>query len=1107
MVSTLRNEFLQKEKGLSIAEFVYVMMRFVQSSAQTDENSRLHDLSESQLVANLCELFAQIDINGDGSMEWEEFTSFIVDTGLTVKNHQPNSIQEYHYVQWEDASKHSTFIDHIYYFPSNDLVALVESCSPFLKIYNVNCELIRTIKSPEGFVQIWDIRNFACMQTFTAENMGDVKNIVSITSEKRILIKFDYEKLENPELTDDHPVFIALYNPTSLSFITAAGRDVKIWDARLGKLIRVYRDLSTTDLTTLCLDFRERKFIIGDHGGNIQVFDYLNGSHMKSFAYPEQGNRAHTAEVTKLCYCAEHMAVISVSWDCSISIHDESDSERGVLLRRLVGGHTTDITALSFSYHLSLLASGSSDCSLQVWDYEFGRLDATCIGHVTGLLSLHFLDPFPLLLSGDSTGNLCFWAMRPAAKYKGKCVFRFRNQHDHLGTASVNCITTHSTHRSSSSSSSASDHSSDGDEREHDPLDFTSFLVITGDDKGFLSVWNVLPLLMRLATSFELRPLSKPVECANAQRNLRVDAASMVRKARNTPEWAAYASRDSLTSFFFSAGMPLVDVDADAAADGETRYENGELRRFPPVSLVHRWKAHGDVIYSVQMIAEPKSLVTSSFDRRVKIWSLSGECLGVLMQGGLNPSSSNLDTSLHRPWRFSVDYDARERHKETAAAPVVEDVHTMLRRGEKRDLVAERRRTERIAQEAAAEASVLEEISRTYLPPLLPRRAANSDAINSSSSALGAVVYHQGEPQTEMLLLKDGRVESTKIINGQEHTLDVMTHGAISSNHALTKDPAAVSVRCLTPVTGFSLQSSALDEVLEDKTASREIMHSLSKEIRRQASLLQTPLLEQHAKPTPYFATSVAASIESFYRSGMNSLLNARLTGQPVARLFPEMHLQIPTRVVYINGFKGIRHLMENHVDADQYEYPQVVRLVEAVSPGVIMTPVSSMLEAFNAGHMNPESLATRWIRGTAPRMLREVIFGVGLNQLSDYFEERLSVTESAALNNALGSMAAGILSGYLSHIPHNLSTMKLMHPQKTYGQHMDDFIRRAEVRVPKTVAPRQRYMVATALALLFPRGLTVRTSQIVGSFIILNGTINSLKEVDLETIKGFVSR
>ncbi|KAI9907849.1 hypothetical protein PsorP6_004104 [Peronosclerospora sorghi] len=67
------------------------------------------------------------------------------------------------------------------------------------------------------------------------------------------------------------------------------------------------------------------------------------------------------------------------------------------------------------------------------------------------------------------------------------------------------------------------------------------------------------------------------------------------------------------------------------------------------------------------------------------------------------------------------------------------------------------------------------------------------------------------------------------------------------------------------------------------------------------------------------------------------------------------------------------------------------------------MTPVSSILEAFNAGKMNPESLSTRWIRGTATRMLREVIFGVGLNQLSDYFEERMMVKSIPAMNNALG--------------------------------------------------------------------------------------------------------
>ncbi|OQR86817.1 hypothetical protein THRCLA_10513, partial [Thraustotheca clavata] len=597
-VGSLRDEFQQKERGLSITEFVQVMLRFVKSSNQSNEaallsdnKSHLHQLTEPQLIAYLSELFAQIDINGDGSMEWEEFTSFIVDTGL--ESQQPNSIQMYHHSPWEDTSKHSASIDRMYYFASNDRLALCEYGGHYLKIYNSKCELLKALKSPEGFVlcaeyvdkmnqyviassdlqlrffddttyrlikschtptsqnclqwypqansasgiiyawdadkmderhhmggigrdgklltrshdgilesletlasasmdktirlwdvntgkhkqqldghtkgvralaysseyrflvsagfdfdalvwnpyvdqlilrlhghqnslcgveiipdtpqiitadidgvfKVWDIRNFACMQTFSAENinLGEIKAFASITSQKRIvaggkrMTMFDYEKLRNPKLTDDFPVFVVLYNSVSLSLITAAGTDVKIWDAHLGKLLRVYRNVSSTDVTALCLDHRCRKFIIGDHEGNIRVFDYLNGSLMKSFEYAETQNRAHLSEVSRLIYCNQYRCVISVSWDMSVCIHDESDPEHGILLRKMVGGHSGDITSLAFSYHLSLIATGSLDCTIQIWDYEFGRLDGTCIGHTSGISCLTFLDPYPLL--------------------------------------------------------------------------------------------------------------------------------------------------------------------------------------------------------------------------------------------------------------------------------------------------------------------------------------------------------------------------------------------------------------------------------------------------------------------------------------------------------------------------------------------------------------------------------------------------------------------------------------------------------------------------------------------------------------------------------------
>src|SRR5262249_50338648 len=93
------------------------------------------------------------------------------------------------------------------------------------------------------------------------------------------------------------------------------------------------------------------------------------------------------------------------------------------------------------------------------------------------------------------------------------------------------------------------------------------------------------------------------------------------------------------------------------------------------------------------------------------------------------------------------------------------------------------------------------------------------------------------------------------------------------------------------------------------------VARSLQLEVRRYTKAMRTPLLEQHPRRTHYLAVSCAASIESFYRSAMNSLLNQHLTGAKLTTFFPNMHIQLPTRVLYINGFKGIRHWLDERVE------------------------------------------------------------------------------------------------------------------------------------------------------------------------------------------------
>lgn len=277
------------------------------------------------------------------------------------------------------------------------------------------------------------------------------------------------------------------------------------------------------------------------------------------------------------------------------------------------------------------------------------------------------------------------------------------------------------------------------------------------------------------------------------------------------------------------------------------------------------------------------------------------------------------------------------------------------------------------------------------------------------------------------------------------------------------------------------------------------ISAGLCEEIRKGSRKYATPMLEQQQQEVNIPAVSIAAGIESYYRSAMNAVLNARLTGVK-AELFPNMHVQVPTRIAYICGFKVLRSKLDSQVDAESYSMPQLVRWGTTLAPGIIMNPISSVLEASNAGHMNPEPMSTRWMRGVVPRCGREIIFGVGLNQMSDFFEERAQAWTGGdgMMANAIGSLIAGVVSGYLSHVPHNLSTFKLLQPNvrypELYQQFVDKSVPPSVDQAVKNWSPLSRTVARTALATIFPRGVMIRTGQIVGSFMILNGTINYLQ-------------
>lgn len=175
-VSYLRHEFEQRGE-LTLSEFVMVM-----KICLTRENrEELSSGAEAQMISSLCELFAQIDINGDGSLEWSEFTSFVVEMGLETQQHKPDGIQAYSFSGAEEIGK--ARIGKVYYFSGNDSIVTCELdkcvCSvftnEFVHRYNISREETAGVIQGVVFLDSMDqyaISSSANLLSFHDEHSG-----------------------------------------------------------------------------------------------------------------------------------------------------------------------------------------------------------------------------------------------------------------------------------------------------------------------------------------------------------------------------------------------------------------------------------------------------------------------------------------------------------------------------------------------------------------------------------------------------------------------------------------------------------------------------------------------------------------------------------------------------------------------------------------------------------------------------------------------------------------------------------------------------------------------------------------------------------------------
>jgi len=298
-----------------------------------------------------------------------------------------------------------------------------------------------------GVFKLWDVRNFQCVQTFSANLSGHElkdssrmtcffqcklpsRNSMQKEDDSRVyaasknLFSFDQARVVHEATTDYFNVlFIAFDNCT---IITASERNVIVWDALVGSKTFAHTDICGSEISACCLDDRKRKILIGDVNGHIGVYNCSNGQLMKG------SNHSNSSVVVSLQYYDNAKRFIAGFSNGQVGIFDENEMEECILIRSLESyGQHAELLSMSFHQELkTILTAGEASVVAKLWDYDSGKCDfelkACAVDSESHIVHACFLAPYPLAITCDSGGNVIIWGTKGCV-WEGKKIAGFMN--------------------------------------------------------------------------------------------------------------------------------------------------------------------------------------------------------------------------------------------------------------------------------------------------------------------------------------------------------------------------------------------------------------------------------------------------------------------------------------------------------------------------------------------------------------------------------------------------------------------------------------------------------------------------------------------------------
>ncbi|OQR88254.1 hypothetical protein THRCLA_10387 [Thraustotheca clavata] len=387
-VRRLKSKFV---RPLTIDEFVFTMIKSLQEQIQ----------NEVEFVIDVIELFETIDVNGDGSLEWDEFAGYIMDAGIAKAEEAisaQSAVKLYTKLNFKGEAANTTqpmvaehtYIAQLLLLSGRNALSYFEHNADVVHIYTVSYD--RDIEP----------RYASTIRLHTAYQAHKVLAIEEVST-RSILIISSYLQNGCITLWDIN----RLYGPVPLHrFEAACPHEHLLWVASSQLLL--------TGASQNHVDVKAHKKGSNKNGNNRKPINpYIAAYDITTYHRLELEIDAKCITTVCLIKRSTRSAVALGSINGIITIHEFIKDQTNIVIE----AHEKGVKVIAYSPKYTYLASighysfaEESTMEILIWNVQDGSLQHTLRGHHAAMCTIIPVDSESHLLSSDEMGSCRVWS-------------------------------------------------------------------------------------------------------------------------------------------------------------------------------------------------------------------------------------------------------------------------------------------------------------------------------------------------------------------------------------------------------------------------------------------------------------------------------------------------------------------------------------------------------------------------------------------------------------------------------------------------------------------------------------------------------------------------